>query len=195
MRRYRVTHRTTYGYDLPMADGYTIAHLLLRDTPFQRVESSTVNVEPEPAELDEYPDAFGNRVTQFGVHRPHDGLVVEAVSTVVVSGRPPIDDGPTWSDVAERVAGARGADALSVAPFRASSQFVDLRRFGSTLQEIAAPSFAPGRGVVAVRVEHVPVKRHLWMVYETGRLRPAHHAAFISFVTGLAAGGGPLSAV
>jgi transglutaminase-like putative cysteine protease len=150
MRRYRVTHRTSYRYDVAMVDGYTVAHLLPRETPFQRVESSTVNVEPEPAELDEYPDAFGNRVTQFGVHRPHDGLVVEAVSTVAVSGRPPIDDGPPWRDVADLVSDARGGDALDVAPFRASSQFVDLSRFGSTLHEIAGPSFTPGLGVVAV---------------------------------------------
>lgn len=44
------------------------------------------------------------------------------------------------------------------------------------------------RGVVAVRVDGVPVQRHLWMVYETHRRRPAHHAAFLTFVSGLVAG-------
>jgi transglutaminase-like putative cysteine protease len=150
MKRYRVTHRTTYAYDVPMVDGYTVAHLVPRNTPFQQVETSAVHVEPEPAELDEYADAFGNRVTQFGVHRPHEGLVVEAVSTVAVASRPPVDDGPPWSEVVERVTGARGDDALTVVPFRASSQFVDLTRFGGTLRDIAAPSFSPGTGVVAV---------------------------------------------
>lgn len=45
----------------------------------------------------------------------------------------------------------------------------------------------PGAGVVAVRIEGVPVRRQLWMVYETGRLRPAQQAAFITFVSGLVA--------
>ena len=64
-----------------MTDGYTVAHLLQRDTPRQRVAESVVNVTPEPSERDEHVDAFGNRVTQFGVHHPHDELIVEAVST------------------------------------------------------------------------------------------------------------------
>lgn len=45
----------------------------------------------------------------------------------------------------------------------------------------------PGAGVVAVRIDGVPVRRQLWMVYETGRLRPAQQAAFITFVSGLVA--------
>ncbi|TVR26929.1 MAG: transglutaminase family protein [Ilumatobacter sp.] len=149
-RRYRVTHRTEYRYDVAMADGYTVAHLLPRDTPTQRVESSLVSVDPEPFEIDEYADAFGNRVTQFGVHRPHDQLVVEAVSTVSVSEPGPLDDGMPWPLVAELVAGARDDEALTVAPFRAASQFVDLRRLGARFHELAAPSFTPDRGVVAV---------------------------------------------
>lgn len=148
--RYRVTHRTSYHYDVAMADGYTVAHLLPRDTPFQRVEASTVVIDPEPVEIDEYRDAFGNRVTQFGVHHPHEGLVVEAISTVTLSPVPVPDDGPSWSEVAALVAAARGDEALTVSPFRAASQFVDLTRFGAALYELAAPSFEPDRGVVAV---------------------------------------------
>ena len=41
-RRYRVVHRTTYRYESPMTDGYTVAHLLPRDTPRQRVAESVV---------------------------------------------------------------------------------------------------------------------------------------------------------
>ena len=76
IRQYRVVHRTTYRYELPMTDGYTVAHLLPRDTPRQRVAESVVNVTPEPSERDVHVDAFGNRVTQFGVHHPHAELVV-----------------------------------------------------------------------------------------------------------------------
>jgi hypothetical protein len=57
-RRYRVVHRTTYRYESPMTDGYTVAHLLQRDTPRQRVAESVVNVTPEPDERDEHVDAF-----------------------------------------------------------------------------------------------------------------------------------------
>lgn len=147
-RRYRVTHRTEYAYEQPMVDGYTVAHLLVRETPLQRVEESAVAVEPEPAEYDDFTDAFGNRVTQFGVHRPHDRLVVECRSTVVIEPNIGLDAGTPWEDVVALVAAARGEEALSVAPFRASSQLVDLHRFGAQLRDLAAPVVGPGRGVI-----------------------------------------------
>ena len=110
-----------------MTDGYTVAHLLPRDTPRQRVAESVVNVTPEPSERDEHVDAFGNRVTQFGVHHPHDELVVEAVSTVDVDDPMPIDDVESWNDVAARVDRLRGDEAIEVGPFRARTRFVDRR--------------------------------------------------------------------
>src|SRR5688572_4017720 len=117
-RRYRVSHRTTYRYELPMTDGYTVAHLLPRDTPRQRVAESRVNVTPEPSARDEHVDAFGNRVTQIGVHHPHDELVVEAVSTVAVDDPMPLDEIESWNDVAARVDLLRGDEAIEVGPFR-----------------------------------------------------------------------------
>jgi transglutaminase-like putative cysteine protease len=146
-RQYRVAHRTSYRYELPMTDGYTVAHLLPRDTPRQRVAESVVNVTPEPSERDEHVDAFGNRVTQFGVHRPHDELVVEAVSTVDVDDPMPIEDVESWNDVAARVDRLRGDEAVEIGPFRARTRFVDLNRFGAELAAIAYESFTPGRAI------------------------------------------------
>ena len=74
--RFAVVHRTEYEYSSPMSDGYTVAHLLPRETPTQRVESAAVEVDPEPDEYEEHTDVFGNRVVRLGVHRPHDRLVV-----------------------------------------------------------------------------------------------------------------------
>jgi transglutaminase-like putative cysteine protease len=147
IRRYRVVHRTTYRYASPMTDGYTVAHLLPRDTPRQRVAESVVDVTPEPSERDEHVDAFGNRVTQFGVHHPHDELIVEAVSIVDVDDPMPIDAGQSWNDVVARVDALRGDDALEIGPFRARTRFVDVDRVGADLAAIAYGSFTPGRGV------------------------------------------------
>lgn len=147
-RHYRVVHRTTYRYALPMTDGYTVAHLLPRGTPRQRVPESVVNVTPEPSERDEHVDALGNRVTQIGVHRPHDELIVEAVSTVHVDDPTPIDDAESWNDVVARIDALRGDAAIDVGPFRARTRFVDVGRVGAELADIAYGSFTPGRGIV-----------------------------------------------
>ncbi len=147
-RRYRVVHCTSYHYAVSMVDGYTVAHVLPRNTPWQDVEVSDISIEPEPAEYDEFSDVFGNRVLQFGVHRPHDSLVVEAASEVVVSSRGEVGPGEPWEAVAGRVASLRGDEALEIGPFLGRSRFVDLERFGAPLHEIAAAAFTPGRPLV-----------------------------------------------
>lgn len=147
-RRYRILHRTTYDYQQPMVDGYTVAHLLLRPTARQRVVDSRVEVHPDPTEIDEFGDLFGNRVVQFGVHRPHATLVVDAWSEVELQAHPGLEPGPTWEEVVAAVAEARGADAVALAPFVGRSQFVDLSRFGDDLEVIARRAFTPGRPVV-----------------------------------------------
>lgn len=147
-QRYRVVHRTEYLYGATMLDGYSVACVLARPTPSQTVSSSVVTTYPEPDEYDERHDAFGNRVVQFGLHQPHDGLVVEAVTEARVwaQGLPRIDD--AWERVAATVAGMRGPMALDVAPFVAPSKFVTVDANRLELFALASTSFTPGRGVV-----------------------------------------------
>jgi transglutaminase-like putative cysteine protease len=147
-RRYRILHRTTYDYEVPMVDGYTMAHLLLRDTDRQVVHASHLEISPEPSEYDEFTDLFGNRVVQFGVHRPHSQLVVDAWSEVELFPHRAVDPGPAWEEVAQMVREMRGEAALEVVPFSGSSQFVDLAGFGAELSEIARSVFVEGRPIV-----------------------------------------------
>ena len=143
---YRVVHRTSYRYGAPVTDGYTVVHLLARSTPWQLVRESGVVVTPEPDEIDERVDAFGNRVLQFAVHRPHSDLVVEATSVVEVDAPPPPADGPAWEDVVGRIAHLRGDDAESVTPFVAPTPTTPAV---PSLAAMTAPIFTSGRPIVA----------------------------------------------
>lgn len=147
-QRYRVVHRTEYRYGATMIDGYSVACVLARPTPSQTVASSMVITYPEADEFDEREDVFGNRVVQFGLHQPHDGLVVEAVTEARVwaLGLPRVDVG--WERVAATVAGLRGPTALDVAPFIAPSRFVTIDANRLELFALGSRSFTPGRGVV-----------------------------------------------
>jgi transglutaminase-like putative cysteine protease len=147
-QRYRVVHRTEYRYGATMVDGYSVACVLARPTPSQTVASSMVITYPEADEFDEREDVFGNRVVQFGLHQPHDGLVVEAVTEARVwaLGLPRVDVG--WERVAATVAGLRGPTALDVSPFVAPSRFVTVDANRLALFSLASKSFTPGRGVV-----------------------------------------------
>ncbi len=143
-----MVHRTEYVYGATMLDGYSVACVLARPTPSQTVSSSLVTTYPEPDEYDERTDAFGNRVVQFGLHQPHDGLVVEAVTEARVwaLGLPRIDE--AWERVTATIAGMRGPTALDVAPFVAPSRFVTVDTHRLELFALASTSFTPGRGVV-----------------------------------------------
>lgn len=146
--RYVVTHRTTYGYSQPMTDGYTVAYVIPRPTPHQLVERALVDVEPEPDERGEHTDLFGNRVVQFGVHHPHDTLVVTATSDVVVEPMLIESEGAAWELVAEGVTTLRGGEALGVRPFAGHGSLVVSDDDRRQIAEIVGAAFVPGRPVV-----------------------------------------------
>ncbi|MBI5090140.1 MAG: transglutaminase family protein [Actinobacteria bacterium] len=119
--RFLTVHRTDYSYGSSMSDGYTVAHVLPRDTPHQRVESASVEVEPQADELEEHLDAFGNRVVRLGMHHPHDRLSVVGRSVVsvdvVAPDAPSLQDGPTLAQAVDAVRHARGDRAVEIGPF------------------------------------------------------------------------------
>ncbi len=153
-RRYRVVHHTEYRYGAPMLDGYSVACLLARPTPSQHVTASTITTEPDADEFDEREDVFGNRIVQVGIHRPHEGLVVRAVTEATVWRQelPRLDF--AWERVAALVSGLRDVPALDVAPYVAPSRFVAVEQHRVALREFAEQSFTPGRGLVDATEEY-----------------------------------------
>jgi transglutaminase-like putative cysteine protease len=147
-QRYRVVHRTEYVYGATMLDGYSVACVLARPTPSQAVSSSVVTTYPTPDEYDERNDVFGNRVVQFGLHQPHDGLVVEAITEARIWEQELPRNDIAWERASASVAGVRGPTALDVAPFVAPSRFVTVGPNRADLFALASASFTPGRGIV-----------------------------------------------
>ncbi len=147
-RSYRVTHRTAYHYSATMSDGYTVVNVVPRNTEWQYVRDTSVELVPIESGSDRFVDVFGNIVHQFGLHEPHADVVVVATSSVDVALRPdPIDDTP-WEAVVARLDSLTGDDAIDVGTFRAASTFVDLGSLGGTLREYAGRSFTDHRSVV-----------------------------------------------
>ncbi len=148
IRTYHVRHRTSYEYGAPMTDGYSVACLMPRATSRQRLVHAQVHLEPEPSEIDETFDVFGNHVHQFGLHEPHETMTVEAESIVEVDERPEPIDATPWDVVVERAAHATGDLAIDVGMFRSSSALVDVEVLRRSLEPITSHVFRPGRGIV-----------------------------------------------
>ena len=142
--RYHVTHLTRYSYPNKVTSAHQLAHLKPRDTHWQRVESHTIEIEPNPAERAEGVDYFGNGVVRFMIDAPHRMLNVVAESVVEIDSHAPdvAAGSPAWEQ-ALALPGAWGPNAdLDVEQYRAASPMVPL------LEEsiaYARASFPPGR--------------------------------------------------
>lgn len=84
-RRYRVSHRTRYGYDRDVKLCYERGVLRLRETPSQRVISTVVTVSPEADFRSDHLDHFGNHASYIEVRTPHQMLEVTLLTEVEVS--------------------------------------------------------------------------------------------------------------
>ncbi|MCF7553188.1 transglutaminase family protein [Pseudonocardia sp. WMMC193] len=135
MTTYRVTHRTTYTYDDDVTTSFGRAHLLPRTQPDQRCADARVRLDPEPDELREHTDAFGNRSTYFCVRRPHRELTVLAQSTVTVDRAVVPPALRPWEQV-------RAAVPVEARPFVLPSPRLPVQ---VGVAAYAAPSFPPGR--------------------------------------------------
>ncbi|CCW14457.1 putative cysteine protease [Rhodococcus aetherivorans] len=149
-RRYRIVHRTTYRYSGVVTSSYGRGYLLPRDTDNQRVVSSSVTVDPAPADTSVGADLWGNRDVYFHVAEPHDTLVVTAESEVTVT--PP--------DPARLVAGPAVAPWESARPVGTAgalaTDFVldlDPPEVDAEVLAYAAPTFPPGRPLVEAIAE------------------------------------------
>jgi len=154
---YRVINRTEYRYPSTVSASFGELMMLPRDLPGQRCLRSALTIEPEPGDLRERVDFFGNRATYFAVLDPHTRLSVIADCLVRVRGRraQPSSDPIGWEQARDRVRGARGSgpgadlEALDARQFVLNSPLVTL---STQLVDYATASFKPELGLLdAVR--------------------------------------------
>jgi transglutaminase-like putative cysteine protease len=143
-RTYRITHATTYAYDADVTTSYGRAHLLPRARPGQECAASALTVTPEPAELREHIDLFGNRSTYFAVTTPHRTLRVLAESTVTVTDRPAPVPGPGWERVRDALPGATDPALLDARIYALPSPRLPVH---AAVHAYASASFPAGRPV------------------------------------------------
>jgi transglutaminase-like putative cysteine protease len=157
---FEVTHTTEYSYPSTVSSSFGELVIQPRDVPGQRCLRSSLVIEPEPHDLRERVDFFGNRTTYFAVLAPHTRLSVTAVSRVDVGERPTEKDGPiAWRAARERIRAAIGAGAdadeaaLEARQFVLGSPLVSLSgELSARLADYAATSFRPGASLLEASV-------------------------------------------
>jgi len=153
MSRYRVHHRTEYTYTEAVVLSHQLLHLTPRALPWQTAVSHNVQIEPQPAEIREREDYFGNAVEHFVVAAPHESLRVQAESVVRVAPRDlarPLSDSLAWEAVRERLR------EIGTTPLLGASQFLyesPHAGFSAELAEYAAPSLAQDRPLIEAALD------------------------------------------
>lgn len=141
---YRIVHKTTYTYKQPVSYGTHVAYLVPRSQPHHTCTWHELSTTPAAASLRERSDYFGNTLTFFAIQEPHERLVIEARSRVVVDG-PPVkwpESAPAWDEVVRSLPSDLSAEGLDAYQFVFESPRISP---GSEFAAYASPSFSPGR--------------------------------------------------
>jgi transglutaminase-like putative cysteine protease len=143
---YKIVHRTTYKYKYPVSLGSHVACLKPRSIRRHCLRQSELTIKPTPASISERVDYFGNHLCYFTVEEPHDELIVEARSEVVMEDRAASSPArsPAWEDVAAALPRDQYPDVLEAYQFRFESPRIRLK---AEFAAYALQSFTPGRPI------------------------------------------------
>ncbi len=142
---YKISHRTTYKYKYPVSVGDHVACLKPRSFLRNQLVRYELLVKPIPAVLTERVDYFGNQLCFFTVQEPHEELVVEARSEVVIAGGRTAgspQQEPGWEASAYSLADDQSAAGLEAQQFQFESPRIRVR---PEYAAYALESFSPGR--------------------------------------------------
>lgn len=142
---YHVIHETIYTYAAPVSLSQHLLHQTPRNWDFQRVLAHQIEIEPAPAEREDYPDWFGNPSIWLALREAHASLRLISASTVEVMTRPQgwrKQAGPPWESVAALLAAFPSSAPLDAQEFALASPQVPLLE---ELRQWARISFTPGR--------------------------------------------------
>lgn len=87
MTLYRIVHKTSYEYEVPVIHAHHVGHLTPRPLTYQNVLSSEVVCEPQVHGVHVHPDYYGNPAHSIEVLERHDNFQVTATSRVEVLPR------------------------------------------------------------------------------------------------------------
>ncbi len=149
MTNYRVTHKTSYNYSELVSLCHNEVRLIPRNLPHQTCTHRRVVIDPTPSAYRERDDFFGNRVCYFAIQQPHKRLTVTVTSQIRGKPVPPPAAGCLemgWEAAREALYTAPDPEHLEARQFVIDSPLVAI---SEALREYAAPSFPPGRALIA----------------------------------------------
>ena len=79
---FQITHTTEYTYTDPVVFCHNIATIKPRTSLGQELLDYTIDINPEPTQISERIDFFGNNITRFSIQKQHKKLSVTSKSKI-----------------------------------------------------------------------------------------------------------------
>ncbi len=145
--KYKVTHTTKYAYSAAVPVCHNLVHLNPRSLPHQFCEKFRLLVHPDPFEISDRDDYFGNSVSYFSIDQAHLGLSVTATSHVTVTSKPEVlaCETPAWENVVRQLQTDHATQVLDAYQFVFDSP--SIKRF-QALVDYIKPSFPSERPIL-----------------------------------------------
>lgn len=161
-----LVHETRYAYSPTVESAHHVLHLKPASHAGQQLLSHQLTINPQPVQMHELPDVYGNTRTFFSLHTPHEELSVVAesvVSTLAAVQASHASAGLAWEQVREQFRYQAGGAYDSACEFVFASPYVPR---DEAFAEFARPSFAPGRPLPEA-AEHLMQRIHAEMAYDS----------------------------
>ncbi|MGB5942041.1 MAG: transglutaminase family protein [Leeuwenhoekiella sp.] len=151
MRRFSVRHTTAYNYSGQVSSSQNMATLRPRPCLGQELLDYTIEINPQPKELSERVDFFGNYITRFSLQGRHQKLVVTTRSKLIrdyaklhAQFYEPKCQGVLLGDARDQLK-SFNPQLTEAKQFMLESIFI--RKTGASFREYAARSFQENRSV------------------------------------------------
>jgi transglutaminase-like putative cysteine protease len=144
---YDIRQTTTCTYASPVANARHVLRLTPVGRARQQVHVASLQISPEPSQLREGQDFFGNRITWMALQQPHDRLTVKMSARVAVDAfaEPDALATPAFETERDAVSATSDLGPMSPAHFLFPSRMVSL---DPEIRDYARQSFPPGRPVL-----------------------------------------------
>ena len=125
MLQSRISHVTTYTYSESVSLCQNVAHLTPREWGHQSCQHTSLEIDPDPAVLEERLDYFGNPATYFTVQELHKELKIAVTHTISVDPPvpPPSETTTPWEAVRDRLTHDRAVAWLDAYQYSFDSRY------------------------------------------------------------------------
>ena len=161
---YDIRQTTACTYASPVTNAFHVLRQTPVNRPGQRVQVSSLQIEPAPVSRREGQDFFGNRLTWIALEDAHDTLTVKVSARIAIDAFTLPADSVTWEAVQEPVFASTDIGPIAPAHFLFASRMVSL---DPEIRDYARQSFPPGRALLEAASELMHrIKTD--MIYEIG---------------------------